>query len=73
MEERARILLEVVGGLIPNKPMPEFTKQWAITEAMWEDETGLQVMAVYGLAVEYMRSLWNPHRANWVSCNWIYL
>lgn len=70
---RVRIMLEVVAGVIPNKPEKEFTKQFAITEEQWEDEEGIKVMQIYGFVQEYMRTLWNPNRVNWVQCNWIYL
>lgn len=69
--QRARILIEVVAGLIPNQPMEQYTRQFGITETDWEnpDET----MKIYGFAQEYSRSLWNPKAVNWVSLTWIYL
>jgi len=69
----SRVMIEVVAGVIPLKPMDEYTKRWAITEEGWQDKTGISAMQAYGLAVEYMRSLWNPQRVNWVQCTWIYL
>ena len=80
--ESARILLEVVAGVIPNQPMPEYTKQFAITSDIYyaqgkyegkEEEAQWEIMKVYGLVQEYMRTLWNPGRVNWVRCDWIYL
>lgn len=73
MPDRARVLLEVVAGIIPNQPMPEYTKQFAITEEQWADPTGIETMKVYGLVQEYMRNMWNPKAVNWVRCDWIYL
>ncbi len=69
----ARILLEVVAGLIPGQPLPEHTKQFAISEEEWEDESGIPVMRTYGFVQEYMRNLWHPQKVNWVRCDWIYL
>lgn len=80
--ERARIIIEVVGGVIPNQPMPELTRRFYISSDAWykqgdyenkHDEAELEVMKAYGLSQEYMRTLWNPSRINWVRCDWIYL
>jgi hypothetical protein len=32
---QARAVLEVTAGVIPNQPMPELTKRWAITSEEW--------------------------------------
>jgi hypothetical protein len=80
--DRARILIEVVAGIIPEQKLPELTKQFAITSDAWykqgkyegkAEEAELEVMKTFGLAQEYMRTLWNPQRVNWVRCDWIYL
>lgn len=77
----ARIAIEIVAGVVPGTPVPEFTKRFVITSDAWykqgdyegkDDEAEMEVMKVYGLAQEYMRTLWNPKRANWVRCDWIY-
>jgi CTP:phosphocholine cytidylyltransferase-like protein len=82
MEQRARILLEVVAGLIPETPIPEFTKQFAISSDAWyiqgifegkPEEARMEVMRAYGITQEYMRTMWNPEKVNWVRCDWIYL
>ena len=81
-EQRARILIEVVAGVIPKQPMPEYTKQWAITSDTWYAEGKFKdkpadaqdaMLQVYGHAQEYMRTLWNPKIVNWVEMTWIYL
>lgn len=78
----ARILIEVVAGIIPNTPMSEYTKQFAITSDVWyaqgeyegkKEEASMEVIKVYGTANEYMRTLWNPQSVNWVRMDWIYL
>lgn len=80
--ESVRILLEVVAGVIPNQPMPEYTKQFAVTSDIWyaqgtyegkEKEARDEIIKVYGYANEYMRTLWDPQKVNWVRCDWIYL
>lgn len=78
---RLRIAIEVQAGLIPGTPMEEFNKKFYITSDAWykqgeytdkPDEAELEIMQVYGLANEYMRTLWNPQRVNWVRCDWVY-
>lgn len=78
----ARILIEVVAGVIPNTPMPELTKQFSISSDAWyvqgeyeerAEEASIVCMTTYGLATEYMRSLMNPQRVNWVRLDWIWL
>lgn len=80
-EKRVRIIIEVVAGVIPNKPQEEHTKRFIIFSDEWyaqgefegkEKEAKDAVMKAYGHAQEYMRTLWNPSTANWVQCNWIY-
>jgi hypothetical protein len=80
--ESARILIEVVAGVIPNAPMPEYTKKFAISSDAWyaqgkyegkPEEAKIEVLTAYGLATEYMRSLMNPRSVNWVRLDCIYL
>ncbi len=33
--ESARVIMEVVAGVIPGQPMPEYTKRWGITSREW--------------------------------------
>jgi hypothetical protein len=71
--DAAKIIIEVVAGLIPNEPMPEHSHRFIITSKQLEDSTGMEVLKTYGFAQEYMRTLWHPGRVNWVRCDWIYL
>ena len=71
--EAAKIIITVKAGVILNKPIEEYSKRFTITSTDIEDKTGLSVMAKYGLAQEYARSLWNPSALNWVITEWIYL
>lgn len=70
---RAKIVIEVVAGIIPQQPIAKYSKAFVVTEAMWEDRNGEETMKVYGFAQEYMRTLWNPRSLNWVALNWTYL
>lgn len=83
---RARCCWEVVAGLIPGQPMPEFTRRWTITGEYWEkinamsDEeffkefpegkSNFQKFQIE--AQEYARSLTDPRRVNWVRVDWIW-
>lgn len=76
----ARILLEVVAGLVPGKdPIPEYTRQWAITSAQWEEATAQGSAAELladrnGRALGYAALLaLQPDVINWVRFDWIYL
>jgi hypothetical protein len=84
--ENARALLEVTAGLIPGKPEPELTRQWAITSAQWQEALGktnsdletaatLELLATcQGLAQGYAQLLMlQPDRVNWVRTDWIWL
>lgn len=82
MEERARIIIEVVAGVIPQNIMPEHTRRFVITSDVWyaqgayegkEQEAREEILKTFGYANEYMRSLWNPEHLNWVQMNWLYL
>jgi hypothetical protein len=80
--QTARVLIEVVAGIVPNTIMPEHTKKFAITSDQWyaqgtyegkEEEAKMECLKVYGFAQEYMRNLMNPQLVNWVRLEWIYL
>lgn len=82
--QSARILLEVVAGILPGTPEPEFTKRWAITSALWErlidaktealaDDVVKEIEAIYDEAQKYAASLRDPRRLNWVRLDWLYL
>jgi hypothetical protein len=80
-EQRVRIVIEVVAGLVPNKPIPDLTRRFTISSDAWykqgefesdPESAEIEVMKAYGFAQEYMRTLWNPSKVNWVQCNWIY-
>lgn len=85
--ESARVIIEVVAGLIPGTPEPTFTCRWVVTSAEWEaakardadDAPDHAMHAALLLAFraaeadEYARLLRNPGRFNWVRTEWIWL
>lgn len=80
--ESARVIIEVVAGVIPGTPMPEYTKKFFITSDAWyaqgkyqgkSEDAKMELLAVLGLAQEYMRNLMNPQAVNWVRLDWVYL
>lgn len=77
--ESARVIIEVVAGVIPQQPMEEYTKRWAITSAEWygiEDAyTRTDLLAERNKAAqEYAMSLMmRPDLVNWVRTDWLWL
>lgn len=76
--ESARVIIEVVAGLIPGTPEPEFTKRFVVTSREWH-EAGSPELAYAALrkrekeADEYAQQLREPSRLNWVRVDWIWL
>jgi hypothetical protein len=77
--DSARVIVEVVAGLIPQTPMPEHTRRWALTSEEWaaagEKGTQSEALAVLnGKAQGYAGLLMlQPDRLNWVRTDWIWL
>jgi len=77
--ESARVVIEVVAGVLPGTPMPEHTRKWAITSAEWhaagENGTQGQLLAERnGQAQGYAALLMlQPDALNWVRTDWIWL
>lgn len=78
----ARILIEVVAGVMPNSPIPEYTKQFAITSDIWyadgeyegmRKEADAEIYRIHNAAIEYMQGMMSPKLVNWVRLDWIYL
>lgn len=68
---KAALLIEVVAGLIPNEPLPEYTKHWSLTHEQFKDvDIHRQVL---GDATLYMLALQDPVRVNWVRLEWIWV
>lgn len=75
--KQARVLLEVQAGVLPGTPMPEYTRQWAITSEEWNAEGADQstiLAEANGKAQGYAGLLMlQPDRLNWVKTEWIWL
>jgi len=75
-DSSARLIIEVVAGLIPNTPDPRYTRRWGVTSEEWlnaEDE-GMLLAERNGQAQGYAAWLMmQPDRLNWVRLDWIYL
>jgi hypothetical protein len=71
--QRAKYAVEVVAGLIPGQPMPEFTKQFWVTSDEWRSLPTLEsIQDKWGEANQYAESLMNPDRLNWVQISWVW-
>jgi hypothetical protein len=76
--KQARVLLEVSVGIIPGTPMPEHTRQWAITSDEWNDATAEGRDVILAEANGKMQGyaalmMLQPSRFNWVKTEWIWL
>lgn len=73
--ERVRVVVEVVAGLIPQRPDPEHTRRYALTTREWEeaDDQVALLAELNGRAMGYAGSLMlQPDRLNWVSTTWLW-
>jgi hypothetical protein len=77
--KQAKLLLEVVAGIIPQQPMPEYTQKFAITCEEWADaeangDTSSLLAQANGRAQGYAGLLMlQPDRVNWVQTTWLWL
>lgn len=83
----ARVIIEVMAGLVPGRADETFTRRWAITTDEWEkakaDDEASDPEHAFACALllafraaeadEYARMLRNPGRFNWVRTDWIWL
>lgn len=76
---RARLIIEVVAGIVPGTPRDEYTRRWAWTDAQHDRlEAGdaganREWLQMCGESREYAASLENPSRVNWVRRDWLWL
>lgn len=77
--QTARVLLEVQAGIVPGTPMPEHTRQWAITSEEWqkatEDNKQAELLAARNGQMQGYAALLmlQPDALNWVKTEWIWL
>lgn len=77
--QSARLIVEVVAGIIPQKPMPEHTRRYAITSKEWAEAeqngtSGHLLAETNGKAQGYAALLMlQPNALNWVRTDWLWL
>jgi hypothetical protein len=63
----------ITGGLIPGIPMPELTRQWAMTSEENEGNPGANRFTWRMFeASHYVQLLHDPGKLNWVNLEWIW-
>lgn len=62
--------IQVVAGVVPNEPIPEYTREWGFDSKDLEDKW--LYIDKSGAAMNYAMSLQNPQKVNWVMMNWIW-
>lgn len=73
------MIVEVVAGLKPKVPMPEYTRRWALTAEEWDAATAAggpeeKLAELNGRAQGYAALLMlQPDRLNWVRTDWLWL
>lgn len=60
----------VKGGIIPNEPMSELTREWHLTSEDCRDTN--KYVDITGAAMNYAMSLQNPNKLNWVNFEWVW-
>jgi hypothetical protein len=77
--QSARCAWEVVAGVAPGKPMPEYTKRFVLTSDEWYGEDGEltegginRFMELQGTAMMHALGLMNPQQVNWVRLVWVW-
>jgi len=74
--ESAKVIVEVVAGVIPEQPMPEHTKRWHISGKEWDEhhDPAILLAETNGKAQGYAAFLMlQPDRLNWVRTDWIWV
>lgn len=70
-----RVVVEVVAGLIPGRPDPQYTRRYVVTSQEWQDtDDQLGLLAeLNGRATGYASLLMlKPDELNWVRVDWIW-
>ena len=73
---KARAGIDVVAGVLPGTPEPEYTKRFFLTSEEWDggSEKGVNALVeMNGKAQAHaMMLMLQPHRLNWVKTEWIW-
>jgi hypothetical protein len=74
-----KAMIEVVAGVIPGTPMPEYSKRWSYTSGEHEQDTKTppDKPTIFSQrlqeAHDYAMGLSNPAYVNWVRVEWIWV
>jgi hypothetical protein len=77
--ESVRVMIEVVAGVVPGKPEPEYTREYVLTSREWYalksgDAQGAAMAEFVGRATGYATLLQlQPDRLNWVHLTWMWM
>lgn len=76
--QSARVVVEVLAGVIPDRPDEEHTRRWVLTSEQWhgveDSEKGALLAEINGRAQGYAGWLMlQPERLNWVRVDWLWL
>lgn len=75
----AKLIIEVMAGMIPGQGDPQYTKRWTWSSVDQEDlirgdpAAKEQYIRIAGESREYAASLENPQILNWVRRDWLWL
>uniref|UniRef100_UPI003F49B3EE hypothetical protein n=1 Tax=Nonomuraea sp. CA-251285 TaxID=3240002 RepID=UPI003F49B3EE len=76
--DTARVIVEVVAGLLPGRPDAGHTRRWVLTSQQWDDladdvARSAALAELNGRAQGYAGLLMlQPDRLNWVRLDWIW-
>lgn len=73
----AKAGVDVVAGVLPGTPMPEYTRQWFLTSEEWHADDGANQATLLadlaGVAAAWATYLMlQPDRVNWVKTEWVW-
>lgn len=77
--EAAKAFIEVVAGVLPGTPMPEYTKRWGYTSSEFEKDRNHEppedtiFQKRLKEAHDYAISITHPAYVNWVRVDWIWV
>lgn len=72
-EHRPVITLTVTGGVVADKPVREYTKNWTITQEEWGSPQRVALVAdITSSAFKYAKTLQDPKRLTWVRVDWLW-
>lgn len=74
-----RVVIEVVAGVVPGTPIPEYTKRWSLTDDAWNNPTdGVDGNEKLSELIDIAQThagilMMRPNQVNWVRTEWIWL